>query len=87
MAPFRALRENELERLKNRLLLKSLKTTDWRFNAHVRRAANEATALAWVTPYPLLVFPELFEEKVDAALLQARRQDQVRRRSRELLPV
>ncbi len=85
LAPFRATQETELERLKNRLLLKTLKTKDWRFNAHVRRAANEAAALAWVTPYPLLVFPELFDERVEAALFHARRQDEVRRRSRELL--
>ena len=86
-APFRATQETELERLKHRLLFKSLRTTDWRFNTHVRRAANEAAALAWVTPYPLLVFPELFEEKVDTVLFQARRQDDVRRRSRELLAI
>jgi len=29
---------------------------------------NEAAALAWITPYPALVFPGLFEEKAEAAL-------------------
>ena len=86
-APFRATQETELERLKNRLLTKSLKDTDWRFNTTVRRAANEAAALAWVNPFPLLVFPELFNERIEAALFQARRQDDVRRRSRELLAI
>jgi hypothetical protein len=33
----------------------------------------------------LLVFPALFEEKAEAALLRAERQEQIRQRSRELL--
>jgi hypothetical protein len=52
---------------------------------HLRRAASEAAALAWATQYPLLVFPALFEEKADMALLRAARQEQIRQRSRELL--
>jgi hypothetical protein len=43
--------------------------------------------LAWVTRYPLLVFPALFDEQAEAALLRAERQEQVRQRSRELLAV
>jgi hypothetical protein len=87
-APFRATRENELERLKARLLASLL--TDLgnpRHNVYARRAANEASALAWVTPYPLLVFPALFEEKLTLALLQAERQKAIRQRSLELLAV
>jgi hypothetical protein len=53
----------------------------------LRRAVNEAVALAWVTPYPLLVFPGLLDEKVEAALLQAARQENIRQRSLELLNV
>jgi hypothetical protein len=53
----------------------------------LRRAADEAAAQAWVTRYPLLVFPVLFEEQAEAALLRAERQEQVRQRSRELLAV
>jgi len=68
-APFRAFQENEFERLKVNLLSERLGTL-WKpeLSAQVRRAANDAAALAWVTPYPLLVFPELFAEKADAAV-------------------
>jgi len=30
----------------------------------LRQAANNAEAVAWETPYPLLVFPCLFDEEV-----------------------
>ena len=83
-APFRNVQENRLERLKNALLFERL-GDEPRYNNYVRRAANEAAALAWVTPYPLLVFPALFEEKADLALAQAVRQEDVLERSRELL--
>ncbi|MBC8097723.1 MAG: hypothetical protein H7Y43_18135 [Akkermansiaceae bacterium] len=86
--PFRATQETELERLKNRLLLEALNTlTKPVLNGDLRRAANEAAALAWVTPFPLLVFPTLFEEKAETAMLQAARQASVRQRSLELLAV
>lgn len=85
-APFRAAHENEFERLKGRLLAERLDGVwDARLNSHVRWAANEAAALAWVTPYPLLVFPTLFEEKAAAALSRAERQAEIIGRSRELL--
>ena len=84
-APFRARQEAELERLKARLLGERLATRNPPLDTPLRRAANEAAALAWVTPYPLLVFPALFEENAEAALLRAERQEQVRQRSRELL--
>ncbi len=85
-APFRALHEDELERLKSRLLTGALWELEGpELNTYVRRAANEAVALAWVTPYPLLVFPALFEEKTRAALVQAERQADIRERSLELL--
>jgi hypothetical protein len=84
-APFRATQETELERLKNRLLLRSInELAEPRFLAGLRRAANEAAALAWVTPYPLLTFPALFDEKVETALHYAERQTAVRERSAEL---
>ncbi len=65
---FGAPRETDLERLKERLLgerLAAVRETEC--NRQVRRAANEAAALALVTGYPLLVFPVLFEEKVLSA--------------------
>jgi hypothetical protein len=86
--PFRALQESELERLKNRLLTRFLgELEEPKLNSYVRRAANEAAALAWVTPYPLLVFPGLFEEKTGAAMVQAERQASVLQRSLDLLAV
>jgi hypothetical protein len=77
-----------LDQLKNRLLGRRLNAlTRAGLNGYVRRAANEAVALAWVTQYPLLVFPALFDEMTAQALAQATRQEQIRRRSRELLTV
>ena len=85
-SPFRAVEETQLERLKNRLLQERLaRINETELNAWLRRAANEAAALAWVTTFPLLVFPVLFEEKAHTALLHAGRQAYVRERSRELL--
>lgn len=87
-APFRATQETALERLKSRILREFLSDLpEPRLNGYLRRAANEAAALAWVTPYPLLVFPTLFEEKAEAAILQAERQVSVRERSLQLLAV
>ncbi|HMP81078.1 MAG TPA: hypothetical protein PKA41_00035 [Verrucomicrobiota bacterium] len=84
--PFRAVQETELERLKNRLLQQRLGTTTApELNARLRRAANEAAALAWITPFPLLMFPALFEEIAQTARVQAARQFRIRERSRELL--
>ena len=85
-APFRATQETEFERLKDRLLAQQLQqATEAGFNAPLRRAANEAAALAWVTLFPLLVFPVLFEEKTAAALRQAERQARIYASSRELI--
>jgi hypothetical protein len=78
--------EEELEQLKNRLLREalaranSLDTSVW-----LRRAANDAAALAWLTPYPLLLLPGLFEEKARLARKSACRQASIRKRSSELL--
>ena len=86
VAPFRATEETELERLKSSLLREQLSLAeDADLNARLRRAANEAAALAWGTAVPLLVFPALFEEKAETALLQAARQQSIRERSRVLL--
>jgi len=85
-APFRATQETGLDQLKRRLLQQRLgEAADPAVNGYLRRAANEAAALAWVTPYPLLVFPTLFEEKTRAALRQAERQEMIRQRSLVLL--
>jgi hypothetical protein len=86
--PFRATRENEFERLKRQLLTLQLAELDKpELNTPLRRAANEAAALAWVTLYPLLVFPALFEEKAALAVRQTERQARIYEASRELLGV
>jgi hypothetical protein len=85
-APFRATQESEFEQLKSRLLAKQLaETPAQELNPVLRRAANEAAALAWATIYPLLVFPALFEEKTALAVHQVERQARVYANSRELL--
>ncbi len=85
--PFRAGMETELERLKDRLLKELLNETEnAALYAPLRRAANEAAALAWVTSYPLLFLPALLEEKVRLAVLQAKRQRLIRQRSAVLTP-
>jgi hypothetical protein len=85
-APFRANLETEFERLKNRLLTETLLSAARpELNAAIRRAANEAAALAWVTFYPLLIFPALFEEKLRQVLRQAERQARIYANSRELV--
>jgi hypothetical protein len=84
-APFRANLETEFERLKHRLLAEQLEVAEQpALNAPLRRAANEAAALAWMTFYPLLVFPVLFEEKIEAAIRQAGRQARIYAHTREL---
>ena len=86
--PFRAVRENNFETLKRKLLAERLgETFEPSLNSQLRRAANEAAALAWVTSYPLLVFPTLFDEKAEAAERFVERQAQILERSRELLAV
>lgn len=85
-APFRASLESNFEKLRNRLLGEHLAENDRpELNAPLRRAANEAAALAWVTRYPLLVFPALFEEKTAAAVRQTERQARIYANSRELV--
>ena len=50
-------------------------------------AGNEAAAIAWTTPYPLLVLPSLLEEKTAEIQEQTSRQREVRRASAALLEV
>ena len=74
-APFRGTHETDLERLKNRLLrelIASAPTPD--LYAPLRRAGNEAAALAWGTSFPLLVLPELLREKAEEARQYTRKQ-------------
>ena len=85
-APYRGVVENELETLKRQLLAAELgRAADVGANVRLRRAANDAAALAWLTPYPLLVLPVLFEEKARESRKNAGRAALIRARSSELL--
>ncbi len=85
-APFRGARETELEQFKDRLLRLALhELEDTELYAPVRRAATEAAGMAWLTPFPLLFLPGLFEEKVVAVRRQFARAASVRSRSRRIL--
>jgi len=88
IVPYPRTRENPLEVLKNRLLRESLAISqEPSLLAPLRRAANEAASIAWLEPMPLLVFPELFAEKVWVAATQAKQQNRVRNRSVRLMEV
>jgi hypothetical protein len=83
-APFRATLENEFDRLKNQLLAEQLYLAhNAERYAPLRRAANEAAALAWASPFPLLVFPGLFEEKIAELNLQVARQKRIHAQTKE----
>ena len=85
-ALFRGDVEKDLEQLKGRLLRQTLGANPRpAFEGPLRRALNEAAALAWLTPFPLLVLPVLAEEKAQAALAQARRQRRILERSRAMI--
>lgn len=85
-APFRAVQEDEFERLNARLLRERLTDRNTaRLGGELRRAANEAAGLAWATAFPLLFFPALFDEKVRAAAQRVARQEMIRAETRELV--
>lgn len=78
--------EAKLEQLKERLLDEALEEArNIALYAPLKQAALEAAALAWTTPFPLLVLPELFEEKARLFRLRAKRQEEVRWRSQLIL--
>ena len=80
--PFRVAAPSELEKLKDRLLQQLLEQARQPEQiVLLRRAANDALALAWATPYPVLLFPALLEEKAATALVQYRRQERIRQQS------
>src|SRR5947207_3007135 len=74
-----------LDELKQRLLReKAVVESDPALFVDLGRAAEEAAALAWATPYPLLVLPELFAEKAAEAGVRSERQRRIRQRSQHL---
>ena len=85
-ASARAEESSRFEALKRQLLNERLSDIwETEVNNSVRRAANDAASLAWTTPYPLLTFPELFEEMLRTCLAHVERQTEIFRRSRVLL--
>ena len=73
--PHRGAMEEQLENLKEQLLIPLLSAVEDAELIHeLRWVANEAAALAWFTVCPMLVLPALLEEKVSAALQRWKRQ-------------
>lgn len=84
--PNRGALETELEQLKERLIGPLLKASaDPARSEPLRLAANEAAGLAWFTPFPLLFFPALLEEKLYAVQRREVRQRRIRRQTEGLL--
>ena len=75
-----------VEALTGRLLReKSIAASNEGAISCLRQAAEEAASLAWATPYPLLVLPELFAEKAVEACFRTRRQREIRQRSEKIV--
>jgi hypothetical protein len=78
--PVRGAAEAELDRFRDRLLLRLLQqSSSAELDAALRHAANEAAALSWMTPFPLLFLPALVEEKAQSVLRHAARQARIKR--------
>lgn len=78
VAPQRGRVEHQLERLKNQLLASIVGgIPNKALVQELRWVANEAAALAWTTVCPLLVLPDLLEEKVRAALQRWEHQQKI----------
>ncbi|SRR6266566_2644480 len=75
---------NALEELKQRLVHETASasaSSDPAVLSCLWRAAEEAASMAWTTPFPLLVLPELFAEKAEEACVRSQRQRDIRQRS------
>jgi hypothetical protein len=76
----------ELERLKNCLLYEHTRAvSDAKVHSWLKRGADEAASIAWATPYPLLVFPLLLDEKLSEARRKAERQRSIYLRSQPIV--
>ena len=86
--PVRGAGEKELEQLKARLLSQLLAAAEEpELIAALQRAASEAASAAWFTPFPLLFFPALLEEKAARARRHEARRREIRERTRGLLAI
>jgi hypothetical protein len=84
-APFRGPVESRLEHLKHTLLQPVLRgTRNPELHSKLTWAAQEAASLAWLTPFPLLVFPGLFEEKLTGARKYWLKQQKIRGRGQPI---
>lgn len=85
-SPGRAQRDADLEQLKEQLLAQRFTLAPGTApRATLRQAADEAASRAWLTPFPLLVLPALFDELADTAEVRARKQAEILQRSHLLL--
>jgi len=76
---------NTLESLKNRLMAELLLSeTNAELIRRMHRAADESTSLAWASPFPMLLLPELLLEKSREAKHQFERQAALQSRGRNV---
>ena len=76
-----------LSALRQYLLEEALgRVRDQKLRSWFYHAAVEAEALAWLTPFPLLFLPDLFDEKVDGVRNYVKRQAVVGRTLAYSLP-
>lgn len=74
--------------LKDNLLEDALiETETLALHPRLKHAANEAAGLAWTTEFPLLVFPELFDEFAKRERVRHTRQQKISARSHRIMPV
>ena len=66
-------------------LLEETETLD--LHPRFKQAANEAAGLAWMTEFPLLVYPELFGEIAKRERVNQHRQRQILAKTDHLQPV
>lgn len=77
---------DRFEELQGRLVEQYLHQPDNSLvRAKLELIANDAAALAWTTPYPLLLMPVLFQEKAREGRAREARQQRIQKRSRALM--
>lgn len=75
-----------LDHLRDRLLAAALqRNATPSLVPAIRQAAHEAAAIAWLQPFPLLVLPGIFEEKLIATRRRHHQQNLILSRSGEWL--
>lgn len=82
---FKETVDTDLEKLKNRLIKEALERAEPEFYPLLRRAANEAMAIAYTTPYPTLFYPLLFEEKAAKMRNVFKKQRFIKEKTRQLV--